>query len=119
MVIALYDSYTVSMDTVIDAQATVTEDRRHRLRALDGCLALLEWEQLKGRTRVAEDVARVIAERLPSVTPGMNVVDAIEATFLAQEALMLTEPDEAPTPRRMIRPSQRRMAAAREFSLTV
>ena len=65
------------------------DDRRQRLRRLDDCLTLLEQAHELEITVVTEAMATAIADRVPSVRPGMLVAEAIEEVLREQEPYMV------------------------------
>ena len=65
------------------------EERRQRLRRLDDCLELLEQAHELNLTTVTERMADALAERVPTVHPGMLIADAIEEVLRHQEPYMV------------------------------
>ena len=65
------------------------EDRRQRLRRLDDCLELLEQAHELNLTTVTERMADALADRVPTVHPGMLIADAIEEVLRQQEPYMV------------------------------
>lgn len=65
------------------------EERRQRLRRLDDCLELLEQAHELNLTTVTERMADALADRVPTVQPGMLIADAIEEVLRHQEPYMV------------------------------
>lgn len=65
------------------------EERRQRLRRLDDCLELLEQAHELNLTNVTERMADALADRVPTVHPGMLIADAIEEVLRQQEPYMV------------------------------
>ena len=65
------------------------EERRQRLRRLDDCLELLEQAHELNLTTVTERMADALADRVPTVHPGMLIADAIEEVLRQQEPYMV------------------------------
>lgn len=65
------------------------DERRVRLRRLDDCLTVLEQAHELDLTLVTERMAEALAERVPSVRPGMLIADAIEEVLRQQEPYMV------------------------------
>jgi hypothetical protein len=65
------------------------EERRQRLRRLDDCLELLEQAHELNLTTVTERMADALADRVPTVHPGMLIADAIEEVLRHQEPYMV------------------------------
>jgi hypothetical protein len=65
------------------------EERRQRLRRLDDCLELLEQAHELNLTTVTERMADAVADRVPTVHPGMLIADAIEEVLRHQEPYMV------------------------------
>ena len=65
------------------------EERRQRLRRLDDCLELLEQAHELNLTTVTERMAEAVADRVPTVHPGMLIADAIEEVLRHQEPYMV------------------------------
>jgi hypothetical protein len=64
-------------------------ERRIRLRRLDDCLNVLEQAHELDMTVVNEKVAELVADRVPTIHPGMLIADAIEEVLRHQEPYML------------------------------
>src|SRR5215472_6320082 len=65
------------------------EERRQRLRRLDDCLELLEQAHELNLTTVTARMADALADRVPTVHPGMLIADAIEEVLRHQEPYMV------------------------------
>ncbi|MFN2569895.1 MAG: hypothetical protein ABR564_09910 [Candidatus Dormibacteria bacterium] len=65
-----------------------TQERRIRLRRLDDCLDVLEQAHELDLTLVTDRMAEVLAERVPTIHPGMLIADAIEEVLRHQEPYM-------------------------------
>ena len=65
------------------------EERRQRLRRLDDCLELLEQAHELNLTTVTARMAEALADRVPTVQPGMLIADAIEEVLRHQEPYMV------------------------------
>ena len=65
------------------------EERRQRLRRLDDCLELLEQAHELNLTTVTARMADALADRVPTVHPGMLIADAIEEVLRQQEPYMV------------------------------
>jgi hypothetical protein len=61
------------------------DERRERLKRLDGCLDVLEDAHLRGEAVVSAWVAARLRSATASVTTGMSIADAIEEVFAEQE----------------------------------
>jgi hypothetical protein len=59
-------------------------ERREKLRLLDGCLHVLEDYHQQGEVAVPAPVAAKLRPHVAAVTPGMSISDAIEAVFTEQ-----------------------------------
>jgi hypothetical protein len=96
------------------ADADYEAERRRRLRRLDDCLDVLEAAHEAGLVDVNTKIAEMICERVPSVSIGMSIADAIEEVLRCQEPFM------APQPPRQDRRVRHRRAAfdARTLGLT-
>ncbi|MDB5063659.1 MAG: hypothetical protein JWM18_93 [Chloroflexi bacterium] len=64
-------------------------ERRIRLRRLDDCLNVLEQAHELDMTLVNEKIAELVADRVPTIHPGMLIADAIEEVLRHQEPYML------------------------------
>jgi len=65
------------------------DERRQRLRRLDDCLELLEQAHELDMTIVTDKMADAVADRVPTVQPGMLIADAIEEVLRHQEPYMV------------------------------
>lgn len=65
------------------------EERRVRLRRLDDCLNVLEQAHELDMTLVSERMADALADRVPTIHPGMLIADAIEEVLRHQEPYMI------------------------------
>lgn len=65
------------------------EERRQRLRRLDDCLELLEQAHELNLSVVTERMADAVADRVPTIQPGMLIADAIEEVLRHQEPYMV------------------------------
>ncbi|MDB5113700.1 MAG: hypothetical protein JWL78_770 [Chloroflexi bacterium] len=74
-------------------------ERRIRLRRLDDCLNVLEQAHELDMTKVNEKIAELVADRVPTVHPGMLIADAIEEVLRHQEPYMLQVRPEVATRR--------------------
>jgi hypothetical protein len=74
-------------------------ERRIRLRRLDDCLNVLEQAHELDMTLVNEKIAELVADRVPTVHPGMLIADAIEEVLRHQEPYMLQVRPEVATRR--------------------
>ena len=66
-----------------------SDERRQRLRRLDDCLELLEQAHELDMTTVTDRVADAVADRVPTIHPGMLIADAIEEVLRHQEPYMV------------------------------
>ena len=66
-----------------------SDERRQRLRRLDDCLELLEQAHELDMTTVTDRIADAVADRVPTVHPGMLIADAIEEVLRHQEPYMV------------------------------
>ncbi len=71
-------------------------ERRIRLRRLDDCLNVLEQAHELDMTVVNEKIAELVADRVPTIHPGMLIADAIEEVLRHQEPYMLQVRPESP-----------------------
>ncbi|HEY0409390.1 MAG TPA: hypothetical protein VGE42_03890 [Candidatus Dormibacteraeota bacterium] len=74
-------------------------ERRIRLRRLDDCLNVLEQAHELDMTKVNEKIAELVADRVPTIHPGMLIADAIEEVLRHQEPYMLQVRPEVATRR--------------------
>jgi hypothetical protein len=74
-------------------------ERRIRLRRLDDCLNVLEQAHELDMTLVNEKIAELVADRVPTIHPGMLIADAIEEVLRHQEPYMLQVRPEVATRR--------------------
>ena len=65
------------------------EERRVRLRRLDDCLTILEQAHELDQTMVTASMADALSERVPTITEGMVIADAIEEVLRQQEPYMI------------------------------
>ena len=65
------------------------EERRRRLRRLDDCLTVLEQAHELDMTTVTESMAHALSERVPTISEGMLIADAIEEVLRQQEPYMI------------------------------
>ena len=66
-----------------------SDERRQRLRRLDDCLELLEQAHELDMTTVTDRIADAVADRVPTIHPGMLIADAIEEVLRHQEPYMV------------------------------
>ena|SRR5579864_1164763 len=66
-----------------------SDERRQRLRRLDDCLELLEQAHELDMTKVTDRIADAVADRVPTIHPGMLIADAIEEVLRQQEPYMV------------------------------
>jgi len=64
------------------------EERRRRIRALDGCLEELEAASERGIRQLPPGLARRVGALVPAISPGLSTPQAIELVFRAQEAAL-------------------------------
>ena len=65
------------------------QERRNRLRRLDDCLNLLEQAHEQDMTAVTGRMAEMLQERVPAISAGMLISDAIEEVLRQQEPYMV------------------------------
>lgn len=65
------------------------QDRRIRLRRLDDCLDVLEQAHELNLTVVNERIAALVSARVPTVSAGMLIAQAIEEVLREQEPYMV------------------------------
>lgn len=68
------------------------DERRIRLRRLDDCLNVLEQAHENDLTVVTEAMAAMVSDRVPSISKGMLISDAIEEVLRQQEPYMVQVP---------------------------
>src|ERR1700731_3558735 len=64
------------------------EERRRRIRALDGCLEQLETASELGMRHLSSELAQRLVALVPALSPGLATSQAIEFVFRAQEAAL-------------------------------
>ncbi len=74
---------------MVQVDTTGGEERRGRLRRLDDCLNVLEQAHELDMTLVSEPMADALSDRVPTITTGMLIADAIEEVLREQEPYMI------------------------------